>query len=186
MHIGMLAAECGHHVGQQVLDGRVAAGNVELQLLRTAAACQERRIQTFKALDQRACQLVEDLSFDGQGHAPPPSLEEGAAQFGLQGGKQETYRRLREVQRFGSPGQGAELDRVAERAQLLEAIAFVVETRRGTGCGPARCCTAVCPSRHGDTPGTWEGCGIPNQRDILTNRMTCIETFALSNIHPAA
>ena len=87
----------------------------------------EMLVETFDAFDQRPRQVVQHLAFRGQDQARARALQQMCAEFLFQRRQLQADRGRRQEQRLGGARNRSELDRVAERTQLLEPVALVVE-----------------------------------------------------------
>ncbi len=76
-------------------------------------------VEALDAFDQRPRQVVEHLPFRRQRQSRAGALEQVRAEFLFQRGQLQADRGRRQEQRFGSARDRSELDRIAERAQLL-------------------------------------------------------------------
>jgi hypothetical protein len=154
MHRWIAFAIAAHQLRQQVLDGRSAGGDHQLAGSQTFDARLKIPLERFPSLDQRPGQFVECLAGFGQIHAPAAPFQQGHAEFPFQRLQLQADRRLRQEQRFGRPAQAAELDDVHEGAQLLEAVALVVEAQRfGRGRRSAACRNTLWTALPGQSSG---------------------------------
>jgi hypothetical protein len=90
----------------------------------------ETPIEAFQSVDERQREFVQRLTLARGRDAAAAALDQRDTELVLERAQLQADRRLRQEQRFGRARQRAELDDHAERTQLLEPAALVVEPRR--------------------------------------------------------
>ena len=129
--------EALHRLRQDVEDGRLAGGDIELARLQLAELGGEGLMQLVDTLHQRLRQLVQRLPLRGHLDLRAAPLEQGDAELPLQRLDLQRHRGLAQEQRFRRQGNTAGAGGMTEGAQLLEAVLLVVEVgHRGHGGDP--------------------------------------------------